>query len=81
MIQLKHFQVFIHYTVQVEGKDTDQLTLELIKQTLISSKLIEGKTSRQKRKKTHSKRRHSRRDEQKMHSKSAELNTNISVTL
>lgn len=50
MIQLKHFQVFILYTVQVEGKDTDQLTLELIKQALISSKLIEGKTSRQKRK-------------------------------
>lgn len=51
MIQLKHFQVFIRYTVQVEGKDTDQLTLELIKQALISSKLIEGKTSREKRKK------------------------------
>ena len=50
MIQLKHFQVFILYTVQVEGKDTDQLTLELIKQALISSKLTEGKTSRQKRK-------------------------------
>jgi len=51
VIQLEHFQVFILYTVQVEGKDTDQLTLELIKQALISSKLIEGKTSRQKRKK------------------------------